>query len=334
MPAMQHVWAPEMPAYQIGFAHPEYEMRTQAKVDSILDHVKRLGGSWFRTDAYWNAIEQVRGTYDWSSIDRIVQGCEARGIRVVLCAQTVPEWARPNGASDPAILGATTQTQIDGYTAFVVAMTRRYPNAVVELWNEPNLDQFWAPTPDPAAYVRLIKAAYPAIKQANPNAFVLGMCFGGAQAAPDMATEPFYNGVRDAGGLRYMDAVSHHPYDTSGRTNGGLTEASWIMKWLARDGYGHFRLWGTECGTASVGEQGQTEAVQARAPLEAHRHWRSIRAGGPLFWYTVEDGIADDVGTHANAPVRADGTDKPVARVMQQLAAAKTVPGMIPAQTM
>lgn len=327
----RRVYAPSRVAYRLGFAHPEHELRgPDAEVAALLDHAARLGATWLRTDAYWNAVEGVQGVYDWTNLDRVTSMCQARGLFVILCAHTMPEWARTGGAADPASTGPTTTAQVDAFAQFCAALTTRCPDAVVEVWNEPNLDQFWGPTPDPDAYVAALRAAYAAMKAANPDVYVLGCCFGGAQAAPDIATQPFYEGVRDAGGLRYLDGVSHHPYDASGRAGGGLAEATAIRRWLDRDGYRGNQIWGTECGTASAGGQGQTEAVQARAPLEAHRHWANIRAGGPLCWYTIRDGITDDVGTSASAPIRADGTDKPVAAVMRQLAAATTVPGMVP----
>ena len=50
--------------------------------------------------------------------------------------------------------------------------------AAYEIWNEPNVSAFWSPTPSTAAYVNLLKAAYPAIKAADPSAVVLAgaMC--------------------------------------------------------------------------------------------------------------------------------------------------------------
>lgn len=36
-----------------------------------------------------------------------------------------------------------------------------------EVWNEPNIVNFWAPGPDPARYTQLLKLAYPAITAAR-----------------------------------------------------------------------------------------------------------------------------------------------------------------------
>ena len=307
--------------YRVGMAHPEHELRgTDTEVAALLDLAASTGATWFRTDAYWSAIEQAQGIHDWGNLDRITRMCDDRGMRVILCAHTTPTWARPDGAPD--VWGPTTTTAVDGYANFCAAITTRYPDAVIELWNEPNLDQFWNPTPDPAAYAALIARAYPAIKTTNPGATVLTCCTGGALNPPDLDTFTFLAGVWDAGGLHHTDHISHHPYDSGGRTGGGLAETTRIKAMLTQRGRPGMQVWGTECGCTSGAPN--SEAVQARAAVEAWRHWRSIAAGGPLCWYTVRDGVTDDVGTSHNAPYRGDGTAKPIVRALQQIAATTT----------
>jgi hypothetical protein len=46
--------------------------------------------------------------------------------------------------------------------------------AAWEIWNEPNLPQFWAGTPDPAAYVALARAAAAEIRREDRRAWMAG----------------------------------------------------------------------------------------------------------------------------------------------------------------
>ena len=62
---------------------------------------------------------------------------------------------------------------------------------------------WWAGAPNPAAYTQLLKAAYPAVKAADPNATVV---MGGLTGND----YPFLEGVYAAGGKGYFDAVGVH----------------------------------------------------------------------------------------------------------------------------
>ena len=54
--------------------------------------------------------------------------------------------------------------------AFAVLLAQRYPNAAgIEVWNEENLSEFWAPTPDVGAYMTLLGDVYTAVKAAVPS---------------------------------------------------------------------------------------------------------------------------------------------------------------------
>jgi hypothetical protein len=73
-----------------------------------------------------------------------------------------------------------------------------------EIWNEPN-GNFWSPKPSAAEYGALALAACKAIRQADPQATIIG---------PASASFPweFLGTVFQSGLLQYLDAVSVHPY--------------------------------------------------------------------------------------------------------------------------
>ena len=339
MAALYSVWHPgDLPEHQVGFALPEHTIRgTDTQLDNDLDSLSRIGCSWLRTDAYWNACEQNQGTYVWTNLDRIVAGCSARGIRVVLVAHTMPPWARPT-PTDPDVTGPVTTAQRDWYVRFVTALAARYAAGgtvrALEIWNEPNLDQFWAPTPSAVDYRALLTAAYAAVKGVDPTMLVLGCCTGGASGTPDIPAVQFVTDVCAAGGVWAMDGVSHHPYALHGGISGSLTETPAIQDAVSAAGRPHLPVWGTEsgCSTGGTDTPVVSEDVQAQSAVQMWRYWRSIRARGPLFWYTLHDPPDTDTATSRYGPIRANGTDKPVVSVMQALAGARTAPGVIEAE--
>ena len=61
------------------------------------------------------------------------------------------------------------------YARFAAAAARHYAPLGVqafEIWNEPNTSASWT-NPSPAAYARVLKAAYPAIKAVDPSGIVV-----------------------------------------------------------------------------------------------------------------------------------------------------------------
>ena len=95
------------------------------------------------------------------------------------------------------------------YAAFVAFLAQRYGTrlAAIEVWNEPdqaNEDYFAGPE-KPQRYAALLRAAYPAIKQANPNVQVLAGSLVGANGV-------FLRALYAAGIKGYYDGLAVHYY--------------------------------------------------------------------------------------------------------------------------
>ena len=91
------------------------------------------------------------------------------------------------------------------YAAFVGALAQRFGTRVgaYEIWNEEDAPGWWTGAPNPAAYTQLLRAAYPAIKAADPSAAVV---LGGLTGNDFQ----FVEGVYATGGKGYFDAVGVH----------------------------------------------------------------------------------------------------------------------------
>ena len=77
--------------------------------------------------------------------------------------------------------------------------------AALEVWNEPNWEDFFRSDDPVADYTRLLKATYPAVKQESPATQVLG-------GSILMADRPFLEGMYGAGARGSFDAISMHAY--------------------------------------------------------------------------------------------------------------------------
>jgi len=264
-----------------------------------LDDIAAVGSRWVRIDINWGVI-QASGpsSYNWTPFDRVVKGATDRGLRVVAVIQRTPSWARPAGASGS--YGPNPEL----YAAFAAKAVQRYAAMGVhtyEVWNEPNIVAFWTPAPDVADYTELLKAAYPAIKGADPDATVLT---GGTAPAGTNGTTyspvDFLRGIYDNGGGGSFDAVSHHPYCWSAYPGEAKSWSAWHQMYgtspslrsvMTANGDSAKKIWGTEFGAPTNGPSGSyvSEAAQAEMITKAHALWNSYEWAGPLFTYEGRD---------------------------------------------
>jgi hypothetical protein len=153
-----------------------------------------------RNDLAWAGIERQAGEYDFSAYDRLVGHLKSAGARpLFILDYGNPLYDRGQAPRSEAARAA--------FARFSAAAARHFRNQGViwELWNEPNLSQFWKPDPDPSAYASLALETARAIRSADPRATIL---------APGSSGFPwdFLEKIFAAGLLEQIDAVSVHPY--------------------------------------------------------------------------------------------------------------------------
>ncbi|MCS6848401.1 MAG: cellulase family glycosylhydrolase [Anaerolineae bacterium] len=142
------------------------------KIKRGLEMVREMGAPWIVEFFPWAYYEKAKGQRDFSGADRIVDHANRQGLTVIARLGFVPEWARPPDSTfthlDPP--------HYDDFANFAAAFASHFKGRVSHfiIWNEPNLQNEWGMRRvDPAAYVEMLRAVYPAIKQANPDAIVL-----------------------------------------------------------------------------------------------------------------------------------------------------------------
>lgn len=196
---------------------------SQGDVDRSLVLMQEAGVEWVRLNISWKSIEpNEKGSYSagyLSNIDSVVDKVHAAGIKVLMpMADSVPYWASadPDKRIDSAGVKRWNirwrPDTFDDYADAFRFVANRYSAkgvGVFEVWNEPNHSYFWPSGPSASAYARMLKAAYPAIKQAAPSATVLA----GAVSQNDWR---FVDGIYAAGGAGFFDAVSTHSYPSKG----------------------------------------------------------------------------------------------------------------------
>jgi hypothetical protein len=192
-----------------------------ASVDGQLAVAHTLHARLVRIEAPWSELEplgpgQINPT-PLAHLDRVVNDAAADGIRVILLVDSTPCWAssapapllRGCSSTRPGQASAWPPSNPPDFAAFVAYLAQRYGThlAAIEVWNEPDkINQLYFAGPEkPRHYAAILRAAYTAIKQANPNVLVLAGSLVGANGV-------FLRELYAAGIKGYYDGLAVHFY--------------------------------------------------------------------------------------------------------------------------
>ena len=213
-----------------------------------------------------------------------------------------PTWARPEGTSDKH-----PPDDPAAFAAFAAQAALRYRSQGVhtwEIWNEPNLDVFWAPAPDPQAYAHLLAGAADAIREIDHAAVVLTA--GLSPAADDadgsaIAPVSFLDALYEAGAADHFDAVAMHPYSyplspvDAVPLNHFVTVTPQLRDVMVAHGDDDKLIWATEYGAPTgTSNQAVDPAEQAAFLSEAFEQWIAWPWTGPLLVYSWRDRGTDE----------------------------------------
>jgi len=185
----------------------------QWKIDRTVEMIDSMGAYWLVEYFPWAYLEPSKGHFDWRHADTVINAAVARGLKVIARLDMVPDWARPEGSPSRLL----TEDRYPDYAEFAAAFAAHYRGLVDDIivWNEPNVNIEWGYRPvDPASYTKLLKAAYVAIKAANPGVSVMA-----AGLAPTLDTGEwglsdlvYLQRMYDAGAAPYFDKLAVHAY--------------------------------------------------------------------------------------------------------------------------
>lgn len=319
-------------------------------VEERLDLIAGTGVTATRFDILWSELAPERPAdpadpddpaYDWRRADAVVRGLAARGITPIVTLYSTPAWATDDAAPAPGPVNPAIPRP-DEYAAVMTALARRYagthtpPGAQeplpqvrrIELWNEPNLAGFLAPQVRDGrrvaldAYAAMVRAAYPAIKAAHPDAIVII----GAAGPRGATTRTGTGAMRWLTGLARrrvpLDAYSQHIYPSAAPDVPTMALPSWssVGRFLeALDDFGRpgIPLYITEAGyTTSPTPHRDTVVTEAQQADYLERIFTLPQLQNDriatVVWFNLQDNPAWPAGL-----LRADGTAKPSMRAFR-----------------
>jgi hypothetical protein len=295
----------------------------------ILNSIADSGANWVRIDIGWTTIQpDGRGVYHmaWGVpfVDKILNMAHDRGLKVMATFWQTPDWA--SGTTNKRVL----PKNVADYAAAIKWSAARWKTQVQawEIWNEPNTKDFLSP-PDPVAYTKLLKAAYPAVKAGNPAAQVV---FGGTMFVDTNWIGQAYT----AGAKGYYDVMAVHPY--LGYANKGpdapdlgsrerLTHTKVLVELMKAKGESTKPIWFTEFGYSThantsstpVWFLGVSEATQAAFLKQTLTFTQATYPQVKVaFWYNSVD-LNTGANIHASnrGLLRLDYSRKPAFNAMK-----------------
>lgn len=193
----------------------------QLDLETDLELHRGAGSTLIRLPLDWGAVERAPGEVDFSRYDEIYCASLAAGVLPLFHLTGAPAWAADpalGACAGPPCVIPPARDRLGDWRDFAERVAIRYPRAAaIEIWNEPNLKDFW-PTPDPWRYSELLATAYAGVKAGNPATPVLGGALAGNQRdvpGGSLSLTTFLQAMSAAGAGRYMDALSLHPYPTA-----------------------------------------------------------------------------------------------------------------------
>lgn len=274
-----------------------------------------------REDLPWKLAERRRGIVTAPSLfRRIADTARANGLPVLGILAYNNHFY--DGGSYPR--SAEAVAAYARYAGQVAAGLRGRGVPFYQVWNEWDGGCGMNPAKrgrgDAESYINLLKAAYPALKQADPNATVVSgsVCTG----------DEYFEKLLQLGMADHCDILSIHTYNFQQRGEAATPEA-WQRRMLKLDemirkyNNGDSKpVFVTEMGYPSfTGPHGRTAGECAVYLARLMLLARTVPNLRGLWWYDLQDDGWDITEREHNFGLfNADGTPKPAAAVMRDLA--------------
>jgi hypothetical protein len=216
---------------------------TRARVRRHMRIARGIGVQSLRCAFSWNGIEPEQGKYEFRFWDMLVEEANRAGVELRPYVAYTPEWAArkkqdfwKQPPSDPRTFASLMEKLASRYRGRVPSW---------ELWNEPDVNEYWQGSADEFAAMVIEGAA--AVRRGDSRAKVV---LGGMSRGPE---EFFQSLVAKHQIGRYFDVVALHAYPESWHEERAETVFhEWIpeMKELLAKSGGNPELWLNEMGYA------------------------------------------------------------------------------------
>ena len=170
--------------------------------------------SWRNFHSAWEKIESRPGQWNFFQLDQDISLAEKQQVEILLQLVTIPQWAKLDGRIDLACRESSQPNeeppicQSTLWKNYVRTVATRYKGRVhaYELWNEPNVKEFFTGTV--SDLVTLNRIAYQTLKEIDPTILVVSSSLTRLNPRTLEYLKEFFK----QGGGQFADVISHHFY--------------------------------------------------------------------------------------------------------------------------
>jgi hypothetical protein len=277
--------------------HPLWGGVSVADYDREFDLLQQAGADSVRVDLSWSSLEtdgkgQINSWYV-DRVDTLMAHARARGLKVLATFWTTPCWA--STAPDSAKQGCNgswwdrdvqlyAPADPADYAKAAAYVAGRWQDdlAALEVWNEPNQDDFLKGSDPVGDYAALVKATYAPVKAAAPGVPVIVGAV--AHSDGDWLQKMWDKGVSSD----YYDGISIHPYNEwrdpddpwqpQWKAYSFLSGVKWVHDLMVAHGDGDKGLWLTEFGFSTC-HDGSQDCVSSDQQAQYTKDSFRIAAG-------------------------------------------------------
>lgn len=242
-------------------------------------------GSWRLWDAgvTWANIEPAKGKWDFSNLDKDVALAQEHSVNLIVPLALSPAWASSRPQEPSAYIPglAAPPQNIQDWRDYVHTVATRYKGRVheYEVWNEPNLKQFWTGSTD--QLVALTREAYTIVTQIDPSAKII------SPSPTEASGVNWLRGFLQAGGGQYVDVIGYHFYVMPQPPEAIVPLAQQAESVMKQNGASGKPLWDTETGWAKPKPFPSEELAAAYVARSYTLAWAS--GISRFYWYAWDN---------------------------------------------
>jgi hypothetical protein len=292
----------------VGMSADDLYLNAGAYRDKALGQQRAAGVQLIRAAFYWNQMELGPGNIDFGRYDRYVLDAAKRNITFLPILFGAPDFYSKKPASGGTRYAYPPRDNTD-MARWAMALVDRYgPNGSLwqanpgvkprpirawQIWNEPNLAQYWQPRPKARQYLSMLKTVGAAIKSRDPKAEIVTAGLPDSRLGSAIRLAPYLKDLYKGGGTSAFDTVAINSYAVSPKYLVKLMNTT--RKNLNRFGGRSDKLWITEVGWCDTGVKSRfcVGKRQSKYTTDALKMIKKKRGAWKLrgfVWFAWRDG--------------------------------------------
>lgn len=176
------------------------------------DKLAALGVKWVRILSGWEKTEKIKGVYDFSWLEEVVDRLSANGLTAWICLcygnPLYTESAKKvfGSVGCPPIF---SNEEKNAWLAYCKALARKFKGKVkyYEIWNEPDGVQCWKHGTSAIEYSEFCKSTAAALKEVDGGIYIVGGALGVSERWACYLKKALENGMAEN-----LNAISFHHY--------------------------------------------------------------------------------------------------------------------------